>query len=199
MSGIAKDIINLFLETGTPLNVGIIGKFLTEDKEFAQYLQSISTSPLIEIFDNSYSHGEYEDSDLKWQKLDLASAQSVISSVVGKTPSAFVPPYYEYDTNTPIAMKARGLYTMSASCVWDPNEVGTAINCPEGSDVVAPHLLWNGVYMLPAGATMGDLDYWEHRFGRMSVDSATEWIDTQIGKRIIWPISLSSVLTYFLS
>jgi len=48
--------------------------------------------------------------------------------------------------------------------------------------VVAPDILWRGVNMLPAGAVLGDVDYWTDFSQPADTAIAIEWIERQIGK-----------------
>jgi hypothetical protein len=186
LAGIAMTVIDLFLEYDIPLNVGIVGIYLGDDVVLANYLRIVASNPLIEISDNSYSYEDYKGRSLSWQQSDLMSAQSSIFEVIGARPAAFAAPYnsYEtmYDSNTPIALSAIGLDVLSASCTWtSESSDGSTIHCPEGSDVAAPDLMWNGVYMLPSGAVLGDMEYWRDRTRPGSVQNATSWMSAQIG------------------
>ena len=48
--------------------------------------------------------------------------------------------------------------------------------------MVAPDILWRGVNMLPAGAVLGDVDYWTDFSQPADTAIAIEWIERQIGK-----------------
>jgi hypothetical protein len=46
---------------------------------------------------------------------------------------------------------------------------------------VAPDIVRNGVYMLPAGAVLGGKAYWEDSSLDASLAEAIKWIELQIG------------------
>ena len=58
---------------------------------------------------------------------------------------------------------------------------GVPIHCPAGANVVAPNIDYNGVDMLPAGAVLGDEDYWIDFSRPADTALAIQWIERQIG------------------
>jgi peptidoglycan/xylan/chitin deacetylase (PgdA/CDA1 family) len=130
---------------------------------------------------HSQTHNSFDGKTVAWQRNELKTSNDMIESVTGKRPTSFITPFNEYDTNTPVSMLLEGVSVMSASCTWDPVTYDP-IYCMEGSDVVAPDIMWNGVYSLPAGAVLGKEAYWTNYNLPASLADATGWIDAQIGK-----------------
>lgn len=178
---IARTVMDTFLAHNTPINVGIVGEYLDQSAAMSAYLASIVSDPLVEMTTHSHRHISFKGETVAWQQNDLQESVNMIASVTGTNPLSFITPYNEFDANTAVALAAVGLNVMSASCVWN-RVTHTAINCPPGSNVVAPNLLWNGIYSLPAGAVLGNIDYWTNYQLPGSVAEASGWITEQIGK-----------------
>jgi hypothetical protein len=178
---IAKAVIDMFLSETVPVNLGIIGAHLNQSSSLVTYLHDLASNPLIEMTTHSQTHHSFDGESVPWQQDELKCSVDMIESVTGKRPTSFIAPLNEYDSNTPIAMQAEGISVMSASCVWDPVTYDP-LYCMDGSDVVAPDIMWNGVYSLPAGAVLGKEDYWTNYALPGAVVDAVGWIDAQIGK-----------------
>jgi hypothetical protein len=68
-------------------------------------------------------------------------------------------------------MTSQNMDILSGECVW--TGIGTMSYCGDGANVVAPNLLWNGKYMLPTGAVLGDAaTYWNNGVGTTSLAGA---------------------------
>jgi peptidoglycan/xylan/chitin deacetylase (PgdA/CDA1 family) len=177
--------IDAFLAQNAAINVGIIGKQLDQSSNLVNYLNAIATNPLVEMVSHSFSHQTFRGQSLTWQKNELTSANSMINTVTGKTATTFIPPFNQYSDDVFDALKQTGFNVMSGECAWypagSPNE-GTPIYCPDGSDVVAPDIMVNGVYSLPTGAVMGGMAYWNDYHQPADYNVAMGWINAQIGK-----------------
>jgi hypothetical protein len=182
---ITQIIIDLFLEEGIALNVGVIGQNLDEDTFTANYLSSIASNPLIEFVPNSFVHESYEGQTYSWQSVDMANNNAMITKVTGAIPNSFIPPYNLYDTTTVDSCLANGMQILSAECKWSHSVANTVTHCKAEDEVVAPDIIRNGMYKLPAGAVLGGYDYWEDYMLDASLGEAVNWIDLQIGALIV--------------
>ena len=196
---IASQIVDIFLEEGIALNVGLIGQVdghssLSEDTILADKIHNWKQSWLIEVASQSMSYKDFEAETLAWQTADILAAQDEIMSVAdGYCPMTFIPPYGGFDHNTPTAMQSSHLDVMSSFCIWDPENEGTAIWCPSGSHLVAPNIKYDGtdVYMLPAGAVLGGMDYWADNSLPASLSSSMEYMDAQVANQGFSVLSLN--------
>lgn len=177
---LSEVVIDNVVSTQTPISVGIIGRYLDEDTDITSYLKSIASNPLVEIASHSYSHTPYGGQSVAWQEDDLEASLNMIEKVTSVVPLSFIPPQNSYDENTAVVEVEYSMSIMSAQCTWDLALSNTTISCGVGSKVVAPNIIWNGIAMLPAGAVLGDVHYWEDFSGPASVDDAVAWIDAQI-------------------
>jgi peptidoglycan/xylan/chitin deacetylase (PgdA/CDA1 family) len=177
---IARTVIDTFLGLDIPVSLGIIGEHLDESVAMSSYLAGVASNPLIEMASHSNTHESFMGQSVAWQRNELKASADTITSVTGETPVSFITPYNEYDANTPVALLAESLAIMSASCVWD-RVTYASIYCLNGSDVVAPNIMWNGVYSLPAGAVLGGEAYWNDYQLPGSLADAAGWIGAQIG------------------
>lgn len=179
-----EDITEAILDTitglGCPVNVGTIGRYLDTEPTFDAYLKSFAKSQLVEIVSHSYKHETYSGQSVEWQEDDLGESIDMIYSVTNVKPLSFIPPENLYDDNTIIAAKSENVSLISAQCTWDTTRPNVTINCPTSSQVVAPNIIANGIYMLPAGAVLGNIDYWSDYQLSASVSDAVMWIETQI-------------------
>mmetsp|Transcript_941 Transcript_941/g.2035 ORF Transcript_941/g.2035 Transcript_941/m.2035 type:complete len:1562 (+) Transcript_941:110-4795(+) len=198
---IAFDIADEFKDAGVPLNIGLIGKHglsssLSDDVLLAAEIYEWSQNPTaFELASNSHKFMDFEGESLEWQKTDLANAQNEILGVAGGyCPFTFIPPFGNFDHNTAPAMLDNGVHmldVMSSYCVWDPANPGTTSWCPSGSDLKAPHIQRNGVYMLPSGAVLGGIDYWEDNSKPANFTSTLAMVAEQVANQGFSVISLS--------
>ena len=78
-----------------------------------------------------------------------------------------------------------GMNVFSAECVWSLDTPNTIEYCKDDVNVVAPHIVKKGVFMLPAGAVLGGVDYWEDFLLNASLAEAIDWIEAQIGMNLV--------------
>jgi peptidoglycan/xylan/chitin deacetylase (PgdA/CDA1 family) len=195
---LAISIVKEFTNASMPLNVGIIGKNghyeCSDDVVLTNAISSWQTESTVEIVSNSYEFMYFDGETLAWQSEDLAKAQAEIMELAnGYCPISFIPPYGSFDANTIKAMKENNLDVMSSYCIWDLHNPGTISWCPSGSHFVAPHINNDGVYMLPAGAVLGDADYWEDNSLPADFHSALAWVKEQVARQGFSVITLSPI------
>lgn len=178
---IAETVINTFLSKNTPVSLGIVGQYFNEGSTIPSFVSNLASNPLIEITTHSQTHKSFAGKTVTWQRNELRSSMNMINSVTGVIAKTFITPYNEYDTNTAVSMIDEGLTIMSAQCEWDPVTYDP-IYCIDGSNVVAPNIMWNGIYSIPAGAVLGKEAYWDDYHQPASVADAVGWIESQIGK-----------------
>mmetsp|Transcript_352 Transcript_352/g.839 ORF Transcript_352/g.839 Transcript_352/m.839 type:complete len:517 (+) Transcript_352:48-1598(+) len=178
---IVKDVVDEFLAQGVPLNLGLIGNGgspLSSGGNIGTYLAGWATNPMIEMTSHSHTHVSYAANTLEFQTSDLKDGNDEMELVTGIRPTTFIPPLNEFNADTVTAMISENMDIMSPSCVWDTG--GVPLYCPAAANVVAPNIDYNGVDMLPAGAVLGDADYWTD-FSRPADSAlAIEWIERQI-------------------
>eukprot|EP00602_Paraphysomonas_sp_CaronLab_P005520 CAMPEP_0185024902 /NCGR_PEP_ID=MMETSP1103-20130426/8059_1 /TAXON_ID=36769 /ORGANISM="Paraphysomonas bandaiensis, Strain Caron Lab Isolate" /LENGTH=1367 /DNA_ID=CAMNT_0027557985 /DNA_START=157 /DNA_END=4260 /DNA_ORIENTATION=+ len=183
---IAQTVVHQFLSANVPINLGVIGKNLDQSSSMVSFLQSLSGNPLVEFSSHSQKHETFAGQTQTWQEYDLQESISTIHSVTGISPNSFIPPFNAYDDVTFDALNNVGMNIMSGECVWYPEGseyYGTPVYCPDGSDVVAPNIMVDGVYSLPTGAVLGGLDYWTDYLLPPSLSSALGWINAQIERQ----------------
>jgi hypothetical protein len=176
--------INTVIDLKTPICVGIIANGLTADKTFAKSLNKIAQSEYVEIVSHSFLHNDYTGNTYDWQYADLEDAEAEIAKVTGLRPTTFIPPRNTYDETTIQAVKDfSDLNLMSAQCSWKRDGSGQKYFCNEGSDVVAPNITYENLYMLPTGAVMGDQGYFKNYLLPASLTDAVGWMEAQIANQ----------------
>ena len=188
---IVVEIVEEVVALGFPINLGIIagGENINRDSYLSEHLEEWATNPLIEIGSGSFSYDTYQGQSLTWQLDDLQHANDAIRRVtsngthLGDQPTSFIPPGGSFDGNTLAAMKAKGMDVMSSYCIWSLTNPGTTTWCPSGEHLVAPSIEQDDVCMLPAGAVLGDIDYWADNSGPADLFSAVSWIEMQIDQQ----------------
>jgi len=179
----AQAAIDAVIAKDTPITVSVIAKDFEKSlyADVANYVRTISQNSLVEIISHSYSHTTYPYNDLNWQKSDIAHAQSVLSSITGMLPTAFVPPDNDFNGDTLLAVNDDNeLQVFSAKCVWNRDTPGSVINCPSPGAVQAPDIFREGSYMLPAGAVLGGASYWNNKVQPGNVSEAVRWVESQL-------------------
>lgn len=173
--------INTVIDLKIPISVGIIANGLSDDKQFATSLNKIAKSEYVEIVSHSYLHDDYTGNTYDWQYKDLQMAEDEIIKVTGRRPTTFAPPRNTYDETTVQAIKDFPyLNLMSAQCSWKRDASNQVVFCNEGSNVVAPNITYEDLYMLPTGAVMGDTGYFKNFLLPASLEDAVGWIESQI-------------------
>lgn len=99
----------------------------------------------------------------------------------------FIPPRNEFDDHTVMALRNNSdFHILSGQCNWYPGTTRFEF-CKSTSlmnlNVVAPDIKVNGLYVLPAGAVLGDRAYWNNYLLPASVENATAWLDSQIANQ----------------
>ena len=178
---ISQYVIDLFISEEVPVNVGIIGEELNHGTSIDDYLLSLSSNLLIEMTSHSFVHDSFEGKSYIWQWGDMDDSLDMISSVTTVTPTSFIPPRNEYDNNTLSAAKALGIRVFSPECTWSLTKPNTPDHCKSSAQVAAPHIERDGLFMLPTGAVLGGLDYWQDFLLNASLADAVSWIELQIG------------------
>jgi peptidoglycan/xylan/chitin deacetylase (PgdA/CDA1 family) len=176
----SKAVIDLFLEEAVPVNVGIVGEDLHNAVLLDTYLRGLAGNPLVEMSSNSFIHQSYEHNTYEWQFNDMQLNDEMITNVTTEKATSFMPPWANYDDNTISAALANGMNVLSAECRWNLNSNGTTTHCKDKSKVVAPNIMRDGIYMLPAGAVLGGYGYWEDYVKDANLTEAITWIELQI-------------------
>jgi hypothetical protein len=198
----ARAIMDLFEAEAVPLNVGLIAGFLSEWSPLVPYLQTKVANPLFQFVSNSDAYTAYSSLSLSGQQADLAASIAHINTYLGAgvTPSAFIPPMDLFNPDTFTALLSENFTTMSGICQWNLQSsplAGTAVYCPAGSDSSAPGFKKNGAFSFPAGAVLGDQNYWDDFSQPPSQSGAQAWIEAQIGKGVyMWLFACAVYKSY---
>jgi peptidoglycan/xylan/chitin deacetylase (PgdA/CDA1 family) len=178
-----KTVVDQFIAEGLPINLGIIAGLVDSDS-MKSYLATLASNSLVEMTSHSMDHTTYAGRPLASQTADLQASATRIEELTGITPTAFIPPFNQYDGKIYQAIKDAGFSIMSAECAWWPKthpDYGHPVYCPDGSNVVAPNVETNGIYSLPTGAVLGGEAYWTDYQQPADFDQAVGWIEAQIG------------------
>ena len=178
---ITQTVIDVFLEEGVPLNVGIVGEDLDYGVTVDTYLNSLAGNSLIEMASNSFRFLTYKGKNYTWQHDDMETNNAMILEVTTEEPYSLIPPLNKFDSNTTLAARANGMRVLSAECSWSLTEDNTVRACKDESNVVAPDIVRDDMYMLPAGAVLGGEEYWNNFVMNASLSDAINWIELQIG------------------
>lgn len=176
--------IEAALQLDTPINAGLIGVGLDRSLILADYLGTIADNPLVEIVSHSYYHKSFEGKTVEYQEDDLRLLNKMANKLTNKIPMTFIPPRNEYDDNTIFALQNNSDYhILSAQCNWIPG-TNEFEHCKSTAtmnlSVVSPNIKVSDLYVLPTGAVLGDVDYWQNYLLPGSVENATAWLQAQI-------------------
>ena len=187
---IQETVIDLFLAESVPVNLGIIGEFMDTSEPVSSYLNELAGNPLVEMSSHSFIHESFEGKSYSWQHDDMEANNDMITAVTTEMSNAFIPPRNEFDNHTLLAAKANGMRVFSAECTWSLTVPNTPSECKNISNVVAPHIEREGLYMLPTGAVLGGIGYWTDFLLNASLAEAIHWVELQIGECLCFVVTI---------
>ncbi len=106
---LAEQVLEVLQRTKTPATLFISGRWAKKQKKL---VKKLSQNPQFEIANHSYSHPHFlekKDEEIKWE---LEETQKILTSITGKTPTLYRPPFGEFNDNTVKIAKSMGLTTV---------------------------------------------------------------------------------------
>ena len=125
---ILRTVTDTVISKGVPQTIGVIpshpsGQMLYEDPALVAYLNSIKGQPGVELALHGYQHSYTEFATLNVVDAEarIAAGLGVLQSVLGVTPTTFIPPQNAFNADTLQACVNEGLTRFSAAGYNDPN------------------------------------------------------------------------------
>lgn len=178
---ILDDILAPFLDSGTPITLGIIGRGLLDDEGQIDRLAGLARDhgDTVHFANHSFTHparGLPSLGGAQAQTDDIEEAQDVVKKVTGIDAETFIPPGNTYDQDTLDAIDQSGLKGFSAECTW--SSAGASLDCPPSSRSHYPDKMDpGGLPAMPAGVV---IDAFQHFSAPGSVQTAQTWANSQI-------------------
>lgn len=180
----AADVIQLFVDKGVPLSIGVVGGDpwssprvdMAPDTPGGMLVNRFKNEPTIQLLSHSYSHTNLTMMTEQEQRQDFADQYRVFESF-GITAAGLIPPDNTYDATTVILMQEFGMTTLSAQCTWSSGQPPSAISCNPNDH--NPDQPVNGVTYIPVGAVLGE-NSWVDMNSPMSWDYAEDWATRQL-------------------
>jgi peptidoglycan/xylan/chitin deacetylase (PgdA/CDA1 family) len=147
LKDVQKAIIQAFVDTDTPLTLGVLGDYFGKDLDYVHFLRDQTvrnpTTPL-EVACNGWANEDFTTMDVSTQTNLLQTATRTIEKYLWVPPiKVFIPPQGKYNENTLTAMRNRNM---------------THISTFTSTDSVRPYSLsGQSVYRFPSGAGMQSL------------------------------------------
>jgi len=190
-----KEVINLFIEKGVPLTIGLIGHAMSEKTaDMAAFLNTATVKDavaagIIEIGNHSFAHQNMGAFTEEAVKADLEQAQAAAENITGVQPQSFVPPENAFTFAQLSGAFEPGIRVLSSQCAI--LEGGGLGYCPpvdggESGFVKAPDIFHsaggdNKVALLPIGCVIGGQAYFNDFAQPADYDEAMGWAERQVG------------------
>ncbi|HET6457381.1 MAG TPA: polysaccharide deacetylase family protein, partial [Nitrosopumilaceae archaeon] len=116
LDNVQTKIVDAFQQKNASLTIGIIGNSFGSDVKLAGYLHDeIKTNPSLEIANNGWKFEDFTTSDQNEQSLLIRQTNNKIFSLLGVTPTVFIPPYGKINNDTFGAMHENYINFLSAN------------------------------------------------------------------------------------
>ena len=115
LDNVQTQVIDSFASNGTGITIGVIGKAFGNDSKFVNYLESKTQQGNIDVAINGWSFEDFTTLTKDQQSELLHDAKAKLSSLLGISPSVFIPPYEKTNDDTFYAMSDNSIQIMSSS------------------------------------------------------------------------------------
>ncbi|MGI0063109.1 MAG: polysaccharide deacetylase family protein, partial [Nitrosotalea sp.] len=125
-------IIDSFDSKDAGITVGVIGKAFGNDSKLVNYLKSKTPDGNIDVAINGWSFEDFTTFTKDQQSGLLEQSKTKMSSILGITPTVFMPPYEKTNSDTLYAMSSNdiGIISGSPALKIPQNLTGTIHNYP---------------------------------------------------------------------
>lgn len=131
LDDVQTKIIDSFDSKDAGLTVGVIGKAFGNDSKLVNYLKSKTLDGDIDVAINGWSFEDFTTFTKDQQSSLLEQSKTKMSSLLGVTPTVFMPPYEKANNDTLYAMSANNIGVISGSpALKIPQDLGTIHNYP---------------------------------------------------------------------
>ena len=114
LNNVQMSIMDTFQEKNASLTIGIIGNSFGSDAKLTGYVQDkIKTNPSIEIANNGWKFEDFTSYGKSEQSSLIKQSNDKIFSLLGITPTVFIPPYGKINNDTFDAMYENNITTLS--------------------------------------------------------------------------------------
>jgi peptidoglycan/xylan/chitin deacetylase (PgdA/CDA1 family) len=136
LDAVQTKIIDSFDSNDAGITVGVIGKVFGNDSKLADYLKSRMPDGNIDIAINGWNFEDFTTFTKDQQSSLLEQSKTKMSSLLGVTPTVFMPPYEKTNNDTLYAMSSNNIGVISGSPTLKiPQDLGTIHSYP--ANVVA--------------------------------------------------------------
>ena len=115
LNNVQTQVIDTFVQKNASLTIGVIGKAFGEDSKLTNYIKSKIQTGVIDVGINGWSFEDFTTSTKSEQMQLLQESKDKILSVLGVSPSLFIPPYGKANNNTFYAMTDSGITIISGN------------------------------------------------------------------------------------
>lgn len=116
LNSVQTKIIDAFQQKNASLTIGIIGNSFGGDVALTGHIQKmIKTNPSIEVANSGWKFEDFSTYNMNEQSSLIKQSNDKISSLLGITPSVFIPPYGKINNDTFSAMYENNITFLSAN------------------------------------------------------------------------------------
>ncbi len=131
LDDVQTKIIDSFDNKDAGITVGIVGKVFGNDSKLVDYLKSKISDGNIDVAINGWSFEDFTTFTKDQQSSLLEQSKTKMSSLLGVTPTVFMPPYEKTNNDTLYAMSSDNIGIISGSpALKIPQDLGTIHNYP---------------------------------------------------------------------
>ncbi len=115
LDDVQTKIIDSFDSKDAGITVGIVGKVFGNDSKLVDYLKSKTPDGNIDVAINGWSFEDFTTFTKDQQSSLLEQSKAKMASLLGVTPTVFMPPYEKTNNDTLYAMSSNGIEIISSS------------------------------------------------------------------------------------
>ena len=115
LDDVQMQVIDSFAGNDTGITIGVIGKAFGSDSKLVNYLESKTQEGNVDVAINGWSFEDFTTLSKDQQSGLLHDSKTKLSSVLGISPSVFIPPYEKTNDNTFYSMADNSIYTLSST------------------------------------------------------------------------------------
>jgi len=122
LDSVQTAVLDTFFIKGASVTAGIIGNLFGDDAKLVNTIKSSLEidEQLIEIANNGWNYEDFSNMGKQDQSSLIKQSNDQISSVLGKTPTVFIPPLEKFNDDTILALQENNIYYISSSVSKDP-------------------------------------------------------------------------------
>lgn len=120
-------IMKVFQETNSSLNIGIVGDIFGDDEKLVSFIrnQINNKNPELAVSNHGWNHEDFTRISKDNQSLLIKRTNERINHILGVKPLVFIAPFDLFNNDTLVALKENGIKYISSIVDYDPGPYAT--------------------------------------------------------------------------